>query len=142
MNRHTITYENKNSFSDYGLTVGSVNVGPPVIRKNEVTIPYRSSVIDMDEVIGYPTYDDRTITVKMWKKLTSVEEVNKCQQELITWFLSDTTKSKLEDSADKYYYNAYCSQLDFSESTAKVMMCTATFKAYPFKIAQNGEECI
>lgn len=138
--KHSITFKDKNSLADYGVYISSVVTGAPVVRKNEVTIPYRSSVIDMDKVAGYTTYDDRTITVSMWKKLQSVAGVNKCQQELISWLLTDATKSKFEDSTDEYSYNAYCSQLDFGESTAKVMKCTATFKASPFKVDKDGKE--
>ena len=142
MTRHTIKYKSKDSYLDFGITVESVKIDPPVPRKTEVTIPFSNSCIDMDEVVGYSTYDDRNITVKMWKKLTSVEAVKKCQQDIITWLLSDTKKSELKDNTDLYYYKAYCSQLDFHESTSKIMQCVATFKANPYKYNKMGEESI
>lgn len=59
------------------------------------------------------------------------------------WLLNINTKCPFTDSMDVaagdkarvglYIYNAYVSSLDFSESTEKVMKCTATLKADPYK---------
>lgn len=117
-----------------GFQVESVNIGPPVPRKNEITIPYRSSVIDMEEVVGYPVYDDRTITAKFWCRVSGREELLAKQAEVEQWMLHTTRKSDFFDSASRdYAYHASCSSLDFGESTAKFLRCTATFKASPYK---------
>lgn len=131
---HTFYYKQKLS-SDLGLIVSSIIIGAPISRKTEVTVPFRSSSIDMEKVVGYPTFDDRTITVKFWKRIDSREAVKACQSELNNWLLSDTTKSEFVDSDDEdYVYQAYCTGLDFSESTNRFLKCAASFKANPYKI--------
>ena len=117
-----------------GFHVESVVIGPPVPRKNEISIPYRSSVIDMDEVVGYSVYDDRTITAKFWCRVSGREELLAKQAEAERWLLQPMRKSDFIDSASgDYAYHAYCSALDFGESTAKFLRCTVTFKASPYK---------
>ncbi len=117
-----------------GFQLESVVIGPPVPRKNEVSIPYRSSVIDMENVVGYPVYDDRTITAKFWCRVSGRGELLEKQAEAERWLLHTMQKSDFIHSASSNYaYHAYCSSLDFGESTAKFLRCTATFKASPYK---------
>ncbi len=64
----TFTFDSKDITSDYGYTLESLAIGAPVRRSTELTIPFASGVVDMDKIMGYATYDDRTITAKVWKK--------------------------------------------------------------------------
>lgn len=117
-----------------GFHVESVIIGSPVPRKNEITIPYRNSVIDMEKVVGYPVYDDRTITAKFWCRVSGRGELLEKQTEVERWLLHTTQKSDFIDSESRdYAYHAYCSSLDFGDSTAKFLRCTATFRASPHK---------
>lgn len=127
-----------------GVIVESVIIGAPVPRKSEITIPFRSSVIDMEAVVGYPVFDDRTITAKFWCRVSGDIELKSKQTEVERWLLKQGIKSDFKDSDEKEYtYRAYCSGVDFTESTTTFMKCTATFKASPYKIKDStGEEVL
>lgn len=142
--RHTFSYNGRQSYINYGVTVESIQAETPQPKKVEVEIPFRSSAIDMDEVIGYPTYADRTITVKFWKRCINREAVKKLASDINTWLMSDFVKKDFTDSDESLYiYKAYCSKTEFSESTNCFMRCTATFKASPYRIhKQTGKEVI
>lgn len=113
-----------------GVTIEEVKIGAPVPRKTEITIPFRNSTVDMDDVLGTKTYDDRTITVKFWKRCTSLKEVHESMTDTERWLLNINTKRSFTDSMDVagadvskrglYIYNANVSSLDFSEMYGKV----------------------
>lgn len=140
---HDVTIGQISFTERLGVTIEEVKIGAPVPRKTEITIPFRNSTVDMDDVLGTKTYDDRTITVKFWKRCTSLKEVHESMTDTERWLLNINTKRPFTDSMDVaagdkaraglYIYNAYVSSLDFSESTEKVMKCTATLKADPYK---------
>lgn len=74
---HDVTIGQISFTKRLGVTIEEVKIGAPVPRKTEITIPFRNSTVDMDDVLGTKTYDDRTITVKFWKRCTSLKEVHK-----------------------------------------------------------------
>lgn len=63
---HDVTIGQISFTERLGVTIEEVKIGAPVPRKTEITIPFRNSTVDMDDVLGTKTYDDRTITVKFW----------------------------------------------------------------------------
>lgn len=136
---HDITFDDVSFVNDFGVTIESVKVGSPVPRKAEITVPFRSSTIDMDKVTGYATYDDRTITVKVWKKCSNYSSMREWQTIIEKSLFLSTEKKELFDSAEefsgqrKYSYMAFCNGLDFSESKGKTLHATITFKADPYR---------
>lgn len=133
----TFTFDNRNITSDYGYTLESLVIGAPVRRTTEVTIPFASGVIDMDQIMGYVTYDDRTITAKVWKKVNPADRMTE-QNKLVQAFLSQTGRHKFIDSLDKESeYRAICTALDFGDTTRNYIKCTMTFKASPYRLI-NG----
>lgn len=137
---HAFTFGEISSL-DIGVTVESIFVGTPQRRKTEETVPFRSSPIDMDAIMGYPTFDERTITVKFWERLEAKKIAGR-QQELSSMFLSGYRKERFIDSEQPdSVYMAQCSSMDFGESTRKHLKCTAVFKASPYRYV-NGEEVL
>lgn len=86
----TFTFDSKDITSDYGYTLESLAIGAPVRRSTELTIPFASGVVDMDKIMGYATYDDRTITAKVWKKVDPADRMNE-QNKLVEDFLKNIT---------------------------------------------------
>ena len=63
--------------SSKGMTVESIDIGYPAVKTSEIPVPYRDSVIDAYDLNGMKVYEDRTITVKMWKKCSDRAEVER-----------------------------------------------------------------
>lgn len=135
----TFTFGSKDITSDYGYTLDSLVIGPPVRRMTELTIPFSSGVVNMDEIMGYSTYDDRTITAKIWKRVDPTNRMTE-QNKLVGDFLDKPGKRGFIDSLDKdSRYDAICTTMDFSESTRNYIKCTLTFKASPYRLVNDKE---
>lgn len=131
--------------STKGMTVESIDIGYPTFRTSETTVPYRDSVIDIYELLGLKVYDDRTITVKMWKKCADRAEVEKVKNEVANWLYAQAGKVKFIDSAlSEKFFKAKISSFDASASTRKACIITAVFKAdpYMYSVKEGGEKTI
>lgn len=131
--------------SDKGITVESIDIGYPSLKNAEITIPYRDSVLDMYDLLGLKVYDDRTITVKMWKKCADRAEVEKVKNEVANWLYAQAGKVKFIDSAlPEKFFKAKISSFDASSSTRKACIITAAFKAdpYMYSVKEGGEKTI
>ena len=134
----TFTFDSKDITSDYGYTLESLAIGAPVRRSTELTIPFASGVVDMDKIMGYATYDDRTITAKVWKKVDPADRMNE-QNKLVDAFLIQSDRRAFIDSLDeKSEYRAICTALDFGETTRNYVKCNMTFKASPYRLVDGS----
>ena len=128
--------------SNKGMTVESIDIGYPSFRSSETTVPFRDSTIDVYDLIGLKVYDDRTITVKMWKKCIDRLEVEKSKNEVAN---AQAGKVRFVDSAlPEKFFKAKISSFDASASTRKACIITATFKAdpYMYSVKEGGEKTI
>ena len=50
---------------DFKMRILSYNIGTPEVITNIIAIPYSNNYIDLTEVYGKPTYQQRTITVNV-----------------------------------------------------------------------------
>lgn len=131
--------------SDKGMTVESIDIGYPSFRSSETTVPFRDSTVDVYDLLGLKVYDDRTITVKIWKKCTDRSEVEKSKNEVANWLYAQAGKVKFVDSAlPEKFFKAKISSFDASASTRKACIITATFKAdpYMYSVKEGGEKTI
>lgn len=140
---------NEHKSSDFGLTYESAVIGAPAKRKTELTIPFRDSSVDMSLINGKQTFDDRTLEYKFWKKVKNVSELRRCNFEITNWLLGVSGKMTLQDSKNVYEqrqkdgttkiveeydeFEAECTAVDASESTAKILKLKITFKAAPYR---------
>lgn len=131
-----------------GLTLGSATVGSAVPRRTEVTIPYRSSTIDLSRINGLQTYDDRTLSYKFWKRCKSRSEVLDARLKCERWFLDISKINFLYDSVygknrvdgyDTLFFVAACTSVDFSETTNNILRVTVTLKADPYLYDRTGK---
>lgn len=119
--------------SSKGMTVDSIDIGYPTVRTSEITVPYRDSVIDSYDLNGMKVYEDRTLTVKMWKKCSDRAEVERIKHDIADWLYPPAARRKFIDSAmPDYYFLAKISSFDASASTRKACIITVTSKADPY----------
>ena len=119
--------------SSKGMIVESIDIGYPTVRTCEVTVPYRDSVIDAYDLNGMKVYDDRTITVKIWKKCADRAEVERTKHDVANWLYPPAGRAKFVDSAlPDNYFRAKISSFDASASTRKICIITVSFKADPY----------
>ena len=135
-----ITYNNKHSFNDLGLTILNTRVieTPSKIKITE-TIPFSNITYDFSNLYGGNCYTERKLEYEFLIKANSSVQLEFKRMQIENWLLSSNGKSELfDDNIEGYYYNAECISTDF-EDINNIGKLKAVFTAYPFKISSEYE---
>ena len=135
-----ITYNNKHSFNDLGLTVLNTRVieTPSKIKITE-TIPFMNGSYDFSNLYGGNCYTERKLEYEFLIKANNSMELEFKRMSVENWLLSSNSKTKLfDDNIPNYYYLAECESIDF-EDLNNMGKLKAYFIAYPFKISEAYE---
>ena len=135
-----ITYNNKHSFNDLGLTVLNTRVieAPSKIKITE-TIPFMNGSYDFSNLYGSNCYTERQLEYEFLIKACNSTELELKRMEIDQWLLSSNSKTPLiDDNLPGYYYKAECISAEF-EDLINIGKLKATFTAYPFKIGESYE---
>ena len=135
-----ITYNNKHSFNDLGLTVLNTRVieTPSKIKITE-TIPFSNITYDFSNLYGGNCYTERQLEYEFLIKAHNSTELEFKRMEVDQWLLSSNSKTPLiDDNMLGYYYKAECISTDF-EDMNNIGKLKAIFTAYPFKISSEYE---
>ena len=134
-----ITYNNKHSFKDLGLTVLNTRaIETPSKIKITETVPFMSGSYDFSNLYGSNCYTERQLEYEFLIKARNSTELEFKRMEVDQWLLSSNSKTQLfDDNIPGYYYLAECISVEFEDlvNTGKLK---AIFTAYPFRI---GEVC-
>ena len=135
-----ITYNNKHSFNDLGLTVLNTRViETPIKIKITETIPFMNGSYDFSDLYGSNCYTERQLEYEFLIKARNSTELEYQRIKIENWLLSSNTKTPLiDDNIIGYYYNAECIGVEF-EDMNNVGKLKATFIAYPFRISTEYE---
>lgn len=135
-----ITYNNKHSFNDLGLTILNTRVieTPSKIKITE-TIPFMNGSYDFSNLYGSNCYTERQLEYEFLIKACNSTELEIKRMQVDQWLLSSNSKTPLiDDNLPGYYYKAECISTDF-EDLINIGKLKATFTAYPFKIGEAYE---
>ena len=135
-----ISYNNKHSFNDLGLTVLNTRVieTPSKIKITE-TVPFMNGSYDFSNLYGSNCYTERQLEYEFLIKARNSTELEFKRMQVDQWLLSSNTKTPLiDDNLPGYYYKAECISTDF-EDLVKIGKLKATFTAYPFKVGEAYE---
>ena len=135
-----ITYNNKHSFRDLGITILNTRVieTPSKIKITE-TIPFSNITYDFSNLYGGNCYTERKLEYEFLIKANSSVQLEFKRMQIENWLLSSNGKSELfDDNIEGYYYNAECISTEF-EDINNIGKLKAIFTAYPFKISSEYE---
>ena len=135
-----ITYNNKHSFKDLGLTVLNTRVieTPSKIKITE-TVPFMNGSYDFSNLYGSNCYTERQLEYEFLIKACNSAELEFKRMQIDQWLLSSNSKTKLfDDNVPGYYYLAECISVKF-EDLVKTGKLKAIFTAYPFRIGEAYE---
>lgn len=125
----SFTFNNKNSYSDFGILIAKrPNIPLPKRRVSSVVIPGRSSSLKFDE----GTYDDITITLEcsIIDKKDIIEKIDKIKEWLVTAGESDLIFSF---QSDKKYIAQVVNMIDFKQVLKYASSFPIIFNCKPFK---------
>ena len=135
-----ITYNNKHSFNDLGLTVLNTRVieTPSKIKITE-TIPFMNGSYDFSNLYGGNCYAERKLEYEFLIKARNSTELEFKRMQVDQWLLSSNSKTPLiDDNLPGYYYKAECISTEF-EDLIKIGKLKAIFTAYPFRTGEAYE---
>ena len=135
-----ITYNNKHSFNDLGLTVlNTRTIETPSKIKITENIPFLNLTYDFSNLYGSSCYSERKLEYEFIIKSHSNMELEFKRIQVEQWLLSSNTKTQLfDDNIPGYYYLAECVSTEF-EDLVNIGKLKATFTAYPFRIGEAYE---
>ena len=127
-----ITYKNKHSYKDFGLTIKSKDISPPKKVKNKSTVPYMNGAYDFSGIYGEQTYEERTLEYIFNLNCRSKIELNSKKIKVLDWLLNSFKDNLSDDTIPGYFFSAECEEVDFKEDGINAEI-SVTFMAYPFK---------
>lgn len=140
MTRFGITFDEKHSYKDFGLTVSERTIGYPRKIKVKERIPFSNQIYDFSGIYGEQEYEERTLTYVF--NVKDYEKVNMQYQniEIINWLMMPDKKVKLiDDHIIGYHFLAELEEKPDFEELRFHGRLTVNFTAYPFMIAELEE---
>lgn len=135
----SITFNGRNSFLDFGLTMKSKDIGMPEKTEIRESVPYMQGDYDFSQLNGKPVYGNRTITVIFNLIAEDYDELFRKRSQVIEW-LSDTDDSDktlaFESMTGRHFeqVSARIPADGFDRIGYAVAELTVIFTAYPFLI--------
>lgn len=125
---------------DFKMRILSYNISAPEVITNIIAIPYSNNYVDLTEVYGSPSYQQRTITINV----DSIEKTELWHQyidELFNLFHGKKVKAIITSDSEYYYEGRVAIELD-NRDDHLVNKITIKIVANPFKkhYLNDGDE--
>lgn len=129
---HSVTFGNKNCWTEWGLIPTSKPViSPPNVKVKQVDLPGANGIIDMTTVLtGYPTYSNRTGTLDfiLAPGRDSFESV---KTKVMSYLHGKRMNLYLDDDPEHYYFGTF--SVNALKSDARTNGISIGYDLYPFR---------
>lgn len=139
-----IKFDGKHSYDDMGYTMPAErDIGFPSKEKIVVQVPFSNVEYDFSELYGSQTYGSRELkyqfnVVRRGNYSPQAMQIEKTK--LINWLMNTNGRKKLyDDTIPGYYFLAELESAADIQDDWETGTLTATFRAYPFMIAELYE---
>ena len=133
--------DEKKSYSlrdDFKMRILSYHIGAPEVITNIVAIPYSNNYVDLTEVYGKPTYQQRVISISV-DSVEKTELWHKYIEELFNLFHGQKVKAVITSDSEYYYEVRVSIEVD-NRNDNLVNQITINILANPFKKHYLNEE--
>lgn len=124
--------------SDFELVVlAEKTVTMPSKRKSQLQLPYRTGYIDLSDLYGLTTYDERTVTFpcRLPYGQENLSLMNQKLTELMNWLMKPTGKTLLKDDAmPGYAFLAEVQTAPTIEEGWDFCKVTIVFQCYAYRL--------
>lgn len=131
MSINGITINDKNSFVDFNIYIAEKKIEPPNKQSIVERVPFQQGFYDFSNMLGFPTFEDRTI---MYKFDIVAEDLESEKNKILNWLFNVNNANIYDDDIQNYHFKGsfYDYSYDEDENYAEL---TVVFLCYPFKIA-------
>ncbi len=140
MDEHrTFIFNKINALEQFKIFIDQYAISPPAKINNRQSLPYKSGAYNFDEVIGFPTFEEREITYTCQLIEDDTRDLELTLTEINNWLLMPV-KAELQDTATpEYHFLGECINVIPAENERGFCEITITFKCYPFKIWNTAD---
>lgn len=131
---YEITFNEKKSYTDWGLILTNVDIGEPQLKTNMVSIPARDGQHDLSKALyERPVFDVRPITYEfVWQDIPTGFQDK--LSDIMGYLHGQTIKAIHGDSL--YYYEGLAA-VGGAALDGKKAQITVTLEAYPYALAKE-----
>ncbi len=137
--RKGITINNKHSYNDFKLEIGTRTISPPKQKRITETVPYMHGCYDFSSINDEVALENRLLKYEFDISETSTEKMENIKSKVLSW-LYQTNETIIEDDYIKnYYFIGSLESIDWGEDFGKGTM-SVVFSVYPFMISKTQIE--
>lgn len=126
-------YIGDKKLEDWGI-VTDVEIGEAPIREKSYTVPGRMGKVDAtDALTGYPIYDNRPLSIKMFIKARSAKEYQKTLDDINAYCHGKVRRMKFSHDDDHYYEGRLKVSPDKNNKTYGNITITGSMYPYALK---------
>lgn len=135
-----ITFNNKNSYTDFGITIESIDIQPPSKKKIKDSVPYMNGNYDFSTIgtAGEITYNEREIKIKFNLVTRDKLSLYLKYSKVLEWLLGTGQQKLIFNFMSGYYFFAEVeSAPSFEEVLQRAGKLEVTFVCEPFKYGSD-----
>ena len=139
--KNELIIDNKGTYSHFGITIRSKEIGIPQKNKIKQSVPYMNGTYDFSLLYSEQTYSERELVYIFNIIGANKEEMNIKKIEFLNWIMDKRKQKLIDNSINAFYFLAEAKEASFTESRRHGEL-TVKFSAYPFKIStlQDGHD--
>lgn len=129
------------SYSDYGVSIKSRNIGIPKKKKIKQTVPYMNGTYDFSYLYNEQAYEDRELTYVFNIIGANKMDMHSKKINFLDWIMNFSRTKLVDTTIPGFHFLAEAEETSFEEKT-RYGELTVKFTAYPFKISnlQDGHD--
>ena len=134
----SITFQDKNSYKDFNLTLSSKDVASAERKIVSVEIPYNNTPLSFDfsNIYGKPIYNSRTLSYTFSITEKTEKDLFDKYREVRNWLLSQGVSELCDHDYPDYHFEARCNKVSSLTRIGKTTgTIQAEFTANPFMIS-------
>lgn len=136
MAKTQITFNNKNSYTDFDITIASIDVQPPSKKKIKDSVPYMNGSYDFSNIGtgGEIVYNEREIKVIFNLVTNGKYELYIKYSKILEWLMGTGQQKLIFNFMSGYYFLAECENApSFEEVLQRAGRLEVSFVCEPFK---------
>ncbi|MFT8312964.1 MAG: distal tail protein Dit [Clostridium sp.] len=136
-----VTFNNKNSYTDFNLYIEEKHINPPVPKIIKDSVPYQNGQYDLSMVgsNGHVVYDTRTIIIKFLLANDTMEDLYELYSSVIEWLLNVGQSQLIFDFMPDYYFLVRVQDVPTFDEFVDNGDLQVTFICDPFKYVRNNQ---
>lgn len=128
----------KSSYDDFGASLAERAISAPSKKEIKETVPFSNLTYDFSKINGELYWEERELKCVFEIIAESPEELERKKTAFSGWVMNVMNEDIHDPYVPDFHYYGTFSEMDFAdEDCVEKTTATVTFKAYPYKIANE-----